>query len=201
MSESGSSVPDGGAPVAEVGARAVGRCRAAARLSEFCGLAFTAAVSLSLSACGDGDGGTRFGGTDEVQAYRDSVDPVIDEVSAIEAEVQERAVGSSNAATAANLNAVYLEVRPQLLEVLVAFDRIQPPRRLDALHDDIRRLILLRLDAYGLVMEGFSSQDEDLYPLAEGKLQDANGLIPLINAQLCEVDVALGSRDNCRLLA
>lgn len=169
--------------------------------SRFCCFAFAAVVALALAGCGDGDGGTRFGSIDEVQAYRDAVDPVVEEVSAIEAEVQERAVGSSNAATAANLNAVYLEVRPQLLEVLVAFDRIQPPRRLATLHDDIRGLILLRLDAYGLVMEGFSSQNEELYPLAEGKLEDANGLIPLINEQLCEIDVALGVRDDCRLLA
>ena len=110
-------------------------------------------------------------------------------------------MGSSNAATAANLNAVYLEVRPQLLEVLLSFDRIQPPPRLATLHDDIRRLIVLRLDAYGLVIEGFGAQNEDLYPVAEVKLRDANEVIPLINEQLCEIDVALGDRDDCRLLA
>ena len=43
------------------------------------------------------------------------------------------------------------------LSLLLSFDRIQPPPRLATLHDDIRRLIVLRLDAYGLVIDSVRS--------------------------------------------
>ncbi|MED5415211.1 MAG: hypothetical protein VYC64_09690, partial [Candidatus Latescibacterota bacterium] len=97
-------------------------------------------VSLFLASCGDDDS-NRFGNTDDLRHYRDALNPIIDHVSAIEAQVQQQAVGSSNVATAANLNAVYREVRPQLLETLVDFDRLVPPKNLRTLHHDIRTLI------------------------------------------------------------
>jgi hypothetical protein len=155
----------------------------------------------SVSGCGDDDEGVRFGDPLVVRDYRDALNPIIDEVSAIEAQVQQRAVGSSNVATAANLNAVYTDVRPQLLEVLVEFDRLTPPRRLLDLHRDIRSLMILRLDAYRIVMEGYAAADSSVYAIAEGVLQQANELILDINLGLCEIDVALSDLENCRLLA
>mgnify|MGYP006409867781 FL=1 len=154
----------------------------------------------SVSGCGDDDD-VRFGDPDVVRDYRAALNPIIDEVSAIEVQVQERAVGSSNVATAANLNAVYADVRPQLLEVLVECDRLTPPRKLSNLHSDIRALMILRLDAYRIVMEGYAAADASVYAIAEGQLQQANELILDINLGLCEIDVALGDLDNCRLLA
>ena len=166
--------------------------------------ALAALVALLLSGCGDSDEDgeeTPFGSLAEVRTYRDQINPLITQVSAMEATVQETAVGTANAATAENLNSVYVEVRPQLLEVLADFDRIEPPAALVSLHDEIRQLIVLRLDAYGLVMEGFSTQDATLYPIAEEKLAAANALIPAINLQLCDIDVALDDREDCRLVA
>ena len=96
---------------------------------------------------------------------------------------------------------VFLEVRPQLLEVLVELDRAAPPVRLLSLHNNIRSLIILRLDAYALVMEGFTAQDEALYTAAEEKLASANAIIPDINDTLCDIDLALGATGQCRLLA
>ncbi|MFH1567414.1 MAG: hypothetical protein ABIL09_05380 [Gemmatimonadota bacterium] len=157
-----------------------------------------AGLALLAAGCGDGDG---LGPVDDLRAYRTALEPVVQEVSAVEAEVIERAVGSANVATAANLDAVYRQVRPRLLETLVELDRIAPPPQLEELHGEIRAMIILRLDAYALVMRGYAAGDASLYPLAEDKLHGANALVPDINQRLCAVDVALGDRDDCRILS
>jgi len=155
-----------------------------------------------ICGCGNGDSDTtRFGPTEELRAYRQALDPIALEVSAIEAEVRERAVGSRNEATAANLDAVYRDVRPRLLEALVELDRLEPPARLRDLQGDIRQLIILRLDAYSLVMAGYAEGDEGKYDLAEEKLRQANELILAVNLQLREVDVALGDAEGNRVVA
>jgi len=159
--------------------------------------AASAALLLALTGCG-GDGDEA--GAEQLRAYRVALEPVVAEVTAVEAEVVERAVGSTGVATAANLDAVYRDVRPRLLEALVELDRIAPPGRVADVHEAVRRLIVLRLDAYARVMTGYASGDESLYAGAEDLLRRANALIPEINARLCEVDVALGDRDNCRLV-
>ena len=151
--------------------------------------------------CGDDHEEGRFGDLTALRVYRDTLNPIVDTVSAIELDVQQRAVGSSNVATAANLSAVYADVRPLLLEAVVDFDRLTPPDQLLDLHAQIRRLIVLRLDAYRLVMEGVAAADSTVYETAEDKLRLANDSIPVINLGLCEIDVALGDLDDCRLLA
>ncbi|MEE2659489.1 MAG: hypothetical protein VX733_13365 [Candidatus Latescibacterota bacterium] len=158
-------------------------------------------LSLALGSCSnEGDDGP-FGDVDQLRQYRTALNPIIDEITAMEALVEERAVGSANVATAENLSAVYVEVRPRLLEALVDLDRLQPPRGTQQLHANIRQLAVLRLDAYALVLDGFSRGDTTRYPLAEQALRDANELILSINASLCELDVELDDRDNCSLLA
>lgn len=152
--------------------------------------ALALAGALLLVGCGDDDDAP-FGDPAALRAYRNALNPVVDEVSAIDARVRERAVGSSDVATAANLNAVYLEVRPRLLEALVELDRIEPPGEVAGLHAQVRALVVLRLDAYRLVMEGFAAGDTTVYAAAEAKLRAANDLIPAINATLAEVDAAL----------
>lgn len=159
-------------------------------------LALWAAALLAV-ACGTDDDDTA--GPD-VRAFRQRLEPIILEVSAVEAEVTERAVGSSGAATAAHLEAAYRDLRPRLLEALVALDRLQPPAQVADIQDSIRRLILLRLDAYRLVIEGYAAGDSTAYEEAEAKLAAANALIAAVNARLCEVDVALGDRDDCSVL-
>jgi len=165
------------------------------------GIAFL--LGLILAGCGsDDDDGTKFGDAAELRTYRGSINSIIDSVSAIDSTVVARAYNSSGTlATAENLNEVFLEVRPHLLEALVELDRVAPPARLLSLHNTIRSLIILRLDAYALVMEGFSTQDEALYTTAEEKLAAANAIIPDINNTLCDIDLALGATGQCRLLA
>jgi hypothetical protein len=162
--------------------------------------AVSLAALLVATACGDGDRDHPFGDPDELRAYRVALEPVIVEVNAIETEVRERAVGSAGEATAANLDAVYRQVRPRLLEALVAHDHVEPPARLVGLHGEIRQLILLRLDAYALVMTGYAEGDEALYREAEANLAAANELVLTIDSQLCDIDIALGDRDQCPLL-
>ena len=157
---------------------------------------------VGISACSDGDpvsGGADipFGRRPEVEAYRALLNPVIDAVNEVQGQVQEQAVGTGNVATAENLNAVYELVRPLLLEALVELDRILPPAALVALHEDVRLLLVLRIDAQALVMEGFAGDDgeEENYRQAEPKLEGANALIPGLNSRLCEIDNAINSNN------
>ena len=107
---------------------------------------------------------------------------------------------AGNVATAENLNSVYMTVRPRLLEALVELDRIVPPFALVPLHDDVRQLMVLRIDAQALVIEGFTSGDgETMYAQAESKLAAANGLVVDLNTRLCTVDQAIKRvRDHIR---
>ncbi len=52
-----------------------------------------------------------------------------------------------------------------------------------------------------IVIDGFAAGDISVYPTAVERRQQADDLVPAINVQLCEVDVVLGDRDDCRLLA
>ena len=155
------------------------------------------AGAVLASGCSDDDPvssplDTPFGPQQEVQAYRAQLNAVIDVVNDVQAEVQERAIGSGNVATAQNLNAVYLEVRPRLLEALVELDRMVPPPKLVSLHEEVRLLMILRIDAQGLLIEGFASGDgEPMYEEAETKLAQANALVAGLNSRLCAVDEAI----------
>jgi hypothetical protein len=106
-----------------------------------------ACLLVFLFGCGDSDpddpSETSYGPLEDVKAYRQNIEPIIVEVSAIEALVQERAVGSANVATAENLYPIYLEQRPKLLQIMEHIDRIKPPSALADLHQDIRRLVTL----------------------------------------------------------
>ncbi|MDA0334438.1 MAG: hypothetical protein O2782_04665 [bacterium] len=153
-----------------------------------------------LVGCGK-DADTKFGATDDVRAYRSALNPLIEEVSAIEREVGERAVGADSVAIDSRIVPVYLELQPRLLAVQQTLAEIRPPRKLANMHDDINMLVQLRLDAYQIVIDGFAAGDISVYAEAVGRLAQANALILDINGQLCEVDVELDDRDDCRLLA
>jgi hypothetical protein len=154
-----------------------------------------------LSACGNDDAETEFGAISDVRAYRGALNPLIDDVSAIEREVSERAIDADSVAIDSRIVPVYEELRPRLLAVQQALAEIPPPRKLRPLHADISQLVQLRLDAYQIVIDGFTAGDVSVYTDAVERLAQANALILDINAQLCEVDVALDDRDDCRVLA
>ena len=157
-------------------------------------LCVLALAGLGLWGCGDEDEGeaeTPYGTAAEVREYRRQLEPVIVEVNDIEMEVHRTAVGSSGQATAANLAAAFERLRPRLQAVLEAADQIAPPPLLGPLHQDIRRLIALRLEAFDTLLEGWSTANEDLYQVAEDRLSQANALIPELNEELESLDMAM----------
>lgn len=170
-----------------------------------CSAALCAALLLAwLGGCGDGKvGDTPYGSAAQVREYRLRIDPIIDQINAIEQEAQRTAVGASGQATAENLAAVYQQVLPRLQEALAAFAQLVPPPRLQELHRDMRQIITLRLGAYGAVLEGWEAQQaqgqtphsDALYQQAEDQLRQANALIALVNQELRQVDLALGQAE------
>ena len=153
-----------------------------------------AIVGLGLWGCGDEDEGeaeTPYGTAAEIREYRRQLEPVIVEVNDIEMEVYRTAVGSSGQATAANLAAAFERLRPRLQAVLEAVGQIEPPPLLGPLHQNIRRLIVLRLEAFDTLLEGWSAANEDLYQVAEDRLSQANALIPELNEELESLDMAM----------
>jgi hypothetical protein len=116
-----------------------------------------------LVGCGKDDD-TKFCDTDDVRAYRTALNPLIEAVSAIEREVGERAIGVDSVAIDSRIAPVYLELQPRLLAVQQALVGLRPPRKLADMHDDIKMLVQLRLDAYQLVIDGFAAGDISVYP-------------------------------------
>ena len=158
-------------------------------------------IALVVVGCGDdGDDGKRtpYGSAEEVWDYRRQIDAIVDEVNAVQDEVERTAVGSAGRATGENLAAAYSRLKPRMLAVLEEVEEIEPPKALVDLHGDIRELILLRLGAYDQVIEGWRVEQENsfveaepLYDEAEDKLEEASLLAVAINGELEQVDVAL----------
>jgi len=152
--------------------------------------------------CGEGGGAaqTPYGPADQVRSYRLQTNPLIDWVNSLEQEVQRRAVGASGQATAENLAAVYAYAHPLLQAARDSFDRLAPPPALEPLHRNMRQVMDLRLQAYGVVLEGWALQREQgenpqsdsLYQRAEALLAQANDLVVAVNQELQAVDLALG---------
>ncbi len=159
-----------------------------------------AGLWLLLAGCGDDDDVTKFGDVDDVRAYRTALNPLIDEASAIESEVAE-VVDPDGVSIDSRLNAVFLELRPRLIAVHEGLEHLRPPRKLQGLHDEIMQMVQLRLDGFQILIDGFAAADTSVYPTAIERRQQADELIAGINEQLCEIDIVLGDRDDCRLLA
>ena len=173
--------------------------RSGAGLAFFCAPRFfILAVLAGLVGCGgDGKGAneTPYGSAAEVGAYRRQVEPVITAVNDIEMDWQGTAVGASGEATAANLARAFERLKPRLLQALEDFEHIEAPPLLAPLHRDIRRLIILRLEAFDALLAGWNGADEAaaevLYEAVEEKLRLANELVPRLNRELQQVDMAL----------
>jgi hypothetical protein len=168
----------------------------------WCRFTWLVLSGAALAACGDRDeADTRYGPAGPLRVYRQRLDPVIDAINAVERQVADRAVGSSGQATAANLAAVYQQVRPRLEQAVADLAQLVPPPALAGLQRDIEQALRLRLAAYAAVLEGYGLQEEQgvnprseaLYAQAEKQLRAANELLALANEELHQVDVALGS--------
>ena len=160
------------------------------------------AVTLALFATGCGGDGdkTPFGSKEDVRDYREAVNPIVDEMSAIELEVL-AVVDDDGVSIDSRLNAVFVDVLPRLQLLRETLAQLRPPRKLKMLHEEITRMVKLRLGGAQILTDGFAAGDVSVYPSALDARQQADELIPAINEVLCEIDVALGDRDDCRLLA
>ena len=167
---------------------------------------FLSLLVIAAIGCGSGDDqvapesakqGTTiisYGTIAEVSEYLHSVNPHIRTVGELQLEV-DKVVGTSGRATGQNLAAVMETVRPRLKTVLDEFEKIQPPPLLAPLHRDIKNLMLVRLEAYGITIKGWqkeqNSNDMSLYKDAESKLAAANQMIEQLNNNLKEVNSEL----------
>ena len=161
-----------------------------------------AVLLLVLWGCGhdEKEEDTPYGSAEEVRQYRERINPLIDELNAIEMEVQETAVGTSGQATAANLAAACERLCERLRAVLAEIEAIEPPPLLAPLHGDVRRLVLLRLEAYTAVLEELEAEVEAAFDQAEEQLRQANALAAELNGELEEVDRVLASAKRSQIL-
>jgi hypothetical protein len=165
-------------------------------------------LTLTLSACGgsqdEGPGDsssasssppqTAFGSVEEVTSYLVAIDPFVRKIGSIQGELEQRGVGSSGGAAAANIAAA---AETSLKEILADFEELTAPPLLASFHRDTKKLILLRLEASRATIEGFDIQQagsgdfKARYAEGEEKFQLANSLIGGLNADMQNVTSTL----------
>ncbi len=139
---------------------------------------------------------TPYGSEPEISAYLQAVNPYIRLVGELQLEV-ERARSTSGKATGKNLSEMMEQVRPRLEEALGLLEKIEPPPVLAPLHRDIKKLMIVRLDAYRMTIAGWHKEQEDedsdmsLYKGAETKLAEANQIIQQLNEDLKKINASL----------
>lgn len=139
---------------------------------------------------------TPYGSVDEVKAYLEQINPYIQRVGQIQAEV-EKQIGSSGKITSQNLAAAAEKAYPLLLQAREEFSRIKPPPLLAPFHRDIEKLMSIRLEAYRATLDGWKreQQRKDIawHEEVEAKLQAANDLILELNGEMQRINAALQS--------
>lgn len=139
---------------------------------------------------------TPYGDFGQVQGYLNSINPFIQEVGKIHLEVN-KAVGASGQATNANLALAMGKVLPRLKTAIGQFKKIAPPLLLAPLHADIKKLMVLRLNAYETTINNWNIEKQDghldsaLVVKAENTLREANELIRKLNEQMSQVNLAM----------
>ena len=154
-------------------------------------------ILVFLLSCGGKDN-TRFGDIEVVSIYRETLNPIIAEISAIDVALRERAVGSADQATGKNFAKECLELDGQLAKITILLDRIEPPSKLRELHSSIRQVVDLRREACKKIAEGWKVEESDsfskadpFYTEAEEMLDKANQLLVSVNFLLVNVDEEL----------
>ncbi|MBM3277659.1 MAG: hypothetical protein FJY95_06215 [Candidatus Handelsmanbacteria bacterium] len=120
-----------------------------------------------------------------MNAYLQVIDPLVMQLNTLHQELY-NTVGSSGKATAANLAPAMEQGRPRLAQILAALDQATPPPLLAPFHQQIKKLVQLRLEAYAQALEGWKQEQqkgagfENLYQRSEELLTQAQDLgIPL----------------------
>ena len=163
---------------------------------------------LLLVACGQPEPqtspaspGTPFGTAAEVSGYLQQISPYVQEIGRLQVTVEQALSSATPGAeprrgTGRNLAEAAKQVRPRLQEILKEFDGLEPPALLAPFHRDTKKLMLLRLEAYRLVAEGWQTEEagadfQTLYDSAEARLREANEMISSLNAQMGQINQAL----------
>lgn len=161
---------------------------------------------LVLSGCGDDGKSAPFGPAAALQAWRDQVSAVIDEVNAVQTELERLAVGSAGQTTGENLATAAVLLRPRLHEAAAELALIAPPWELAELHLNMLRLVALRLEGLDLAVQGWQAeqagtyaQAEPIYTTAEVRFEAARLLAIQINDLLAQVDGELAGQEGRRL--
>lgn len=158
---------------------------------------------LSMADCGgkppekpQATAASPYGSPQEVSAYLQAVDPLVQQMGAIQREV-DQAIGSSGTATGRNLAPVMEKNRPLLLQVLTNFEKIPPPPLLAPFHEKIKKLMVTGLDAYGTTVKGWQLEQEKnpqfktIYAQGAQKMAEAKALSIELNGDLGKIQQAL----------
>ncbi len=140
---------------------------------------------------------TPFGTVAEVQAYLARIGPYVQEVGSLQASVEQGLssgdpAGGPRRGTGRNLSEGAAAIHPRMQAIVKEFDALEPPALLAPFHRDTKKLMLLRLEAYRLLMEGWQTEEaggdfQALYDSAETRLRDANEMIRLLNGQIVQI--------------
>ena len=138
---------------------------------------------------------TPYGKSGEIATYLATIGPFIRTVSQAEMAVQEQ-VGSGGKATGANLSMAMESILPSLRQAQEKFNEVEVPPLLAPLHRDIKKLFVLRIDAYDKTIEGWQQEQEtqvksELYAQAVAKMKEANELSFALNQEMKKIQLAL----------
>ena len=158
------------------------------------------ALFIILCGCSRNRAETPYGDAESLMAYRAAVDPIISEINEVEESLRTMAVGSTGRATGENLAVACQVLDGRLATVLSQIDAVDPPRKLRAMHADMRTAVDLRMRACQRIAVGWQIEREasfeaaqSTYLEAEALLSEARARLVAVNAVLNEVDVALDS--------
>ena len=147
-------------------------------------------ILVFLLSCGDKDN-TRFGDAEVVSIYRETLNPIIAEISAIDVALRERAVGSADQATGKNFAKQCLEFDDQLAEISILLYRMEPPSKLRELHYSIRQVVDLRREACKKIAEGWKVEESDSFSKADESYTEAEEMLDKANQLLVSVNIVL----------
>ena len=133
---------------------------------------------------------TAYGDKAKVQNYLETIYPLVQEVSMIQLEI-DKMVGSSGQATGKNLAPAMETVKPRLKQAIADLDKISPPPLLSPLHNDFKKMMVLRLAGYETTIRGWAQEQQngsvEAYSEAESKLREARQLIIALNQEMSKV--------------
>lgn len=165
-------------------------------------------LALAIVSCGKkpeekatGNIATPYGSPQEVSAYLQGIDPLVMQLNAIHQELYQK-VGTSGKATGANLAPAMEQGRPKLVQVLAQIDKLTPPPLLVPFHEQVKKVVQLRLDAYAQTIEGWKLEQEKApdyesrYNRSEEQLNQAQELGSQLGTQRERIQQALALTQN-----